>query len=555
MKLSFFIFTFLLGTTSAFSQNFSVQSSEVFKRSRGESVPDLIGVNETGIYLSSFTVKRKYMSKDHGDNMFRLIKYDLNYKEQFSYKYENELNKSEVINIFLVGGKLYLFSFEYEKKQRIYRVYGTTINQDNGKFEAPLKEVTSVISDLEYQAQIVPAVEVLPGSSSFAIYLFYREGKEDMSHIAITDFGLTRTFKTSYKMSAGDEMSSPADIALTNDKGLLLLESNYGPDPNSKKKNTEPVITSFSLSKFSVDGKRVYTNKIKLENKFLIKGKISITSKNELLLAGLFCNSSKLEEITGFVLNKYDVSSGALVNSSEFIPPADIIKNDEARKKVFGRDKTRDAMINNMRTPAIINNPVTNTTLLLTEFFSFNTSEFSTGPSSANDYSTNFTFLNGPLLFVDTDQNNQLSKISSLPKNQVQKMVLSGEYGSSSYTGAEAITTGFAGKSLDLYSSAGIHFYNDKMLILINDNPANGRVIKTTDNAKIIDDLSNSTTFILTYDFATGAITRKQLFNNSGMPIPMVKDSRLVGNDIFLFARLPNMLGKSDYKFIRITIK
>lgn len=555
MKLSFLLLAFLLGTASAFSQNFSVQSSEVIKISRIENVPDLIGVDETGIYLSSFSVKRKYMSTDHGDNMFRLIKYDLNYKEQFNYKYEDNLNKSEVVNIFHVKGKLYLFSFAYEKKQKIYRVYGTTLSKENGKFEAPLTEITSVISDFDRQVQLTPGISLLSDSSAFVISLFYVDGKEEMGHIAIADLGLAKMFKASYKITEGEETSYPADLAFTKDKELLLLECNYGPEPGSKKKSTLPVLTSFSLSKFSAEGKRVSSNKITLENKFLAKAKFRLTSKNELLLAGLFCSSPKLEEITGFLLNKYDVSSGKLVNSSELKPPAEIIRNEEAMTKAFGKGKTRDAMKNNLRVPEIINNPVTNTTVLLTEFFAFSSSWYTTSPAGSNDYSTIFTFLNGPLLFAETDQNNQITKISSLPKNQVQKLVLPKKFGDFDIPGAEGFATEVSGKSLDFYSSAGILFHKNKMLVLINDHPANGKVTKTSDNAKIIDDLSNSATFILTYDFATGTITRNQLFNNKGMPIPMVKDARLAGNDIFLFARLPHLLGKDDFKFIRITIK
>jgi hypothetical protein len=495
------------------------------------------------------------MSTDHGDNMYSLIKYDLNYKELFSYKYDKELNNSEVVSIFFVKNKLFLFSFSFDKKKDLYQVFGTTLNKETGKLETPLKEIVSLNSDFDRQVQLTPNILLLPDSSGFVTSCYYKNGKDEMAQVMITNLNLNKITSASYNYASGDQIFSPVDFVLTDKNELIFLGMDYKIDFGLKKKNTDPFLKAFILKKFSTDGKPLFSNVIKIDNKYLIKAAIKKTETNELLLTGLVCNSRSLEEINGVILHRYDASNGKLISSSELALPAATINNTEAIKKVFGKEKTTDGLLNNLKTPGLFNNPITKSTIILTEFFAFKTTPFATSSGGSNDYSSNFTFLNGPLVFIDADQNFNLSKIYTLPKNQVQKTVLSGYFSDATLHGADAVSAGFAGQSLDFYSSAGILFHNNKMLILINDNPGNNLVTKIGDNAKVIDNLSISTTFVLVYDFTNGTTIRKPLFNNSGQPIPLLKNATLLGNDIYLFARLPHMLGKSDYRFIRISIK
>jgi hypothetical protein len=162
-------------------------------------------------------------------------------------------------------------------------------------------------------------------------------------------------------------------------------------------------------------------------------------------------------------------------------------------------------------------------------------------------------FTNSDILLIETDDQYKINYISSLPKEQIQIFEVPGYV--SPDAGWEEAGTKLSGMSLDFYSSFSVFPYQDKMILLLNDNPANGAVVKQGANVKELMDLSNCSSYALIYDPKTRLFTRKLLFHNSDQPVPLMKNACMVGNDIFLYAREPHLLRKSDFKIIKVSIK
>ena len=61
---------FLLICTSLTAQNFSIKHGEEFKIARGKSIPVLLGIDETGIYMANYRQKRNPKADDFIENIY-----------------------------------------------------------------------------------------------------------------------------------------------------------------------------------------------------------------------------------------------------------------------------------------------------------------------------------------------------------------------------------------------------------------------------------------------------------------------------------------------------
>jgi hypothetical protein len=541
MKSTFLSSFFLFATFFSFCQNFSVQRSEEFKKSRKTSMPDLIGVDESGIYLTTFKVKTKYMTTDHYDNTYTLYKFNLQYKQLFEYEYETNLKKSEVSNILLIKKNLYLFSFLHDLKEKKYTVFGAMLNKENGKIAGELKELFSF--DLSEKDDLTMLFTNPSTDSSRIIITAMHQPKKNVRsalHTKIVDLELNSTGMFYSGSEKQKEVIIPTDIIPA--KGGINIMIAKKDEISSKY---------ITISGFTKEGNKLYNIKVDSTGKHLLNGKATMIDNNTLMFTGLYCTSSMKNEINGVLINKYDVLSGTLISSSSQTLPQGLFKNN-------GKDN--EGIPNTLRLRSVSINPKTNSPVIMAEIFYGNSSTSTDYVTNDNSpvrkikYTTNFTFVNADLMLIETDQNLKISRVITLPKHQTQKWSLSGYYGALS-SEDEGFATMYSGKSLDFYSSYKSFTYKDKMIFILNDHPGNMNVKSSVSTAKPADDLSTSTTFVLTYDFNSGALTRKALFNNSGQPIPVVKDAVLIGNEIFLYARLPHLLGKSEYEIIKIIIK
>ena len=504
-------------------------------------MPDLIGVDESGIYLTTFKVKTKYMTTDHHDKFYTLYKFNLQYKQLFEYEYETNLKKSEVSNILLIKKNLYLFSFLHDLKEKKYTVFGAMLNKENGKIAGELKELFSF--DLAEKDDLTmlftnPSTD----SSRIIITAMHQPAKNIKSalYTKIVDLELNSTGMFYSGSEKQKEVMIPTDIIPA--KGGINIMIAKKDEISSKY---------ITISGYNKEGNKLYNIKVDSTGKYLLNGKATLIDSNILMFTGLYCTSSMKNEINGVLINKYDVLSGTLISSSAQTLPQGVFKNN---------GKGNEGIPNTFRLRSVSINPKTNSPVIMAEIFYGNSSTRTDYVTNNNspvrkiEYTTNFTFVNADMMLIETDQNLQISRVITLPKQQTQKWSLPGYYGSLSNED-EGFATMYSGKSLDFYSSYKSFTYKDKIIFILNDHPGNMNVKSSVTAAKPADDLSTSTTFVLTYDFNSGVLTRKALFNNSGQPIPVVKDAVLMGNEIFLYARLPHLLGKSEYEIIKIIIK
>jgi len=142
--------------------------------------------------------------------------------------------------------------------------------------------------------------------------------------------------------------------------------------------------------------------------------------------------------------------------------------------------------------------------------------------------------------------------VNVIPKNQVETI-----------RARSAATTAAVSYSLHIFISGGLPFYSsfnvapfkNKLIYYYNDNTKNVAVKKVVDKAKSTYNFNKSNCYSLTLDLTSGEVTRKFLFTNEDEPIAMVQHGMLTGNELYLVAYKPSMLGKSTLKLGKITIR
>ena len=548
-----FSFCFFCISIYSFCQNYSVQSSEEMKISRRSSAPQIIGSDETGLYFTTFRTKRKYMTTDYYDKIYSIVKFDYKYKQLYDYEYESNLKGSEVYDIQLIKGSLYLFSYLHDRKGEKFSVFSSLINKENGKLSGELKEIGNFLLDSK---DSYPLLTIYPGPDSSGIILTLSSsfGKKEKINIKTFDLNLNETNNTTIVSQSERELHFVYQVVPVKKDPVLVAETNYEYVQTGKKKKS--VYKDFTLTAYKPSGEKLYSLILDTENRYTLSGRGLINNK-ELIMSGLYSTNRDSKEINGVFINKYDIQQGKLLSSSYQTLSPDILKrvSDKTGGNLKSELETEDAGLSNQfRVKNILINPKTNTPLLIAEFFSVSNYSTSSTFNGKIEYDTYFRFTNAELLLIETNEKYEISRITSLPKKQIERFRLGGFYGSiaSSTTGVSTI---LSGRSLDFYSSFSSFIHKDKLMLIMNDHPANTGVKRQGDNARITDDLSTSSTFVLTYDFSTGLFTRKSLFNNSGQPIPLTKEAMLLGNELFLYATIPHLLGKSDFKIIKITIK
>lgn len=551
---------FLLVFTNLTAQNFSINHGEEFKIARSKSIPVLLGIDESGIYMANYRQKRKGFTADYV-NLYSLLKYDFNSKPVYDYEYNEGLEKSEVSEILLFRKKMFLFSHDFNKKEKSLLIYGTTLNKENGKMNEPLREL---INSSTGEGESLESIFFAPNndSSQIIITVIFSEKESQRVLQLAYSLDLKKIQSTNINVNQPAKYRNLFQIGQTS-SGLTIANIKKFEEQEIGKRRKKNVFTDFSVEAFDGRGAKTYTISPVRENVFVVNQKIYLGG-NDLFIIALYDNSKERKSVKGILLERYDASKGTLLASSLQTLPAELISDTDGKIKEDKKKKDDDAdadngISKNLRIRSFTMNPVTQKAYVFAEMFSIEgmpytstTAATGTIPASSKMY-TRLKFTNSDILLIETDSQFKINHINSLPKKQIQRYDLAG-YASVDDAWEEAGTK-LSGTSLDFYSSFAVLPYKDKMILLMNDNPANGTIVKPGVGAKELNDLSSCSSYALIYDPSTRLFTRKLLFNNSDQPVPLMKNAYMLGNDIFLYAREPHLLKKSDFKIIKVSIK
>lgn len=532
------------------AQNFSVQFGEENKIKRSESAPKLIGGDKSGLYFANFKVKQKYLTSDRFDRIFSLIKYDLSFKEVFDYEYDNNLKGTEVQELQLIKGSLYLFSYLHDIRNKRFKYYIAKINKDNGKIVGELKEA----GDFELEKKdAYPVLTVMPSYDSLSIVMTVKafSGKKGNTDLKIFDLNLNETFSISFDPSTGGDRIIHQAFPI--DKNRVVVTESF---ENLSLPGQQITFANFSLSSYESNGKKIFSTNLE-SGETGILGCKGFVDNNQLVLAGLISAGRFSRLIRGVFVNKYNMQTGEAISVSRQDISENIIKSNDDKTSVKPDEKGTtqvSGLSGQFLIKNILMNPKTNSPVIIAEIFSYSQYINQYFENNRLKTDTYMTFTTGDILLIQTNEKCEIKTVTTIPKKQIEKLKISGN-SSVVQTGSQGASTILSGRTLDFYSSFSSFIIKDKLIIALNDNPGNQAVKKQGDNFKPITDISTSSLFMIAYDLVNGTTTRKSIFSNSGQTIPLIKEAMLIDNQIYVYGTLPHILGKSDFRIVRVTVK
>ncbi|MBS4065208.1 MAG: hypothetical protein KGZ74_11650 [Chitinophagaceae bacterium] len=546
MKSTLLCFIHIFLCVYSTAQTFNLKSSPEFKISRIQSIPNLIAVDESGIYTTSYRDKIIYMNYFTNQKIYTLTKYDLNFTETYSYEFKDESGKYRFEKFLHFKNRLYIISYIYKQKEKSFTIYGAEINKSTGKLVNDFTELLSVDADLKKSGFDIEANVAKDSSTIQVVVNIKDESTQQQISYCVIDEGLKLKYKGFLPPMERSDVYRIREIHI-DDNSVYLYASLY--KFHNEKRRRANIFSHFLIEKFDTRGKKIFTINTDSKERHVLSQKTVVLNNKEISVTGAYSKNQESNEIVGLFLEKYDLETGQIISTSKKDLDNGLI--DQIRKRMIltssgvKDEKKEEGLPNYLSIQNIIVNPQTSKLLVIGELLS---RYVTTGPQFSI-----VTYTAGDLFIIEEVDQNGLS-VTTLPKKQIQKYQFNGpivEFAQST----EDINYELNNKnSLDFYISYTHFIYKGNLILFLNDHPGNTNIKAATEKINEAADIRASNFNVLTYDLTKHQFNRKNLKSNNEAPIPLINSGSLIRNEIIFLSRQPRFLGKLEFNFIRITV-
>lgn len=567
MKKYFLLFLLtVLGTTLS-AQNSTVTWGENLKIKRGTTELNIITADNTGVYVQEGGVRYFTIGLQNMTGV-KFRKFDKFYNEVYEEDYKQELKGKELNRIVPFKNRLYIFADDYDKKEKRFITYAAEIDKNSGKLKGDWKEIVMIHRENrsdDYEFTIVPSAD----SSSMVLVADISNKDFASIKVLVMNEALQQQSSTDIKLEFPKDKYSLQEVLFTPDKKILVSGKVYE-EVEFKKKRTRLMFKKLTIEKFNLAGKKELDLPTASGGKLMISAKLIQNKKGDLFICGFYSNDAKTKEINGLLVNRIDLSNGNILLSTDkpidksmigmFDDDVDDDKDAETKQTKLASQKAKtDDEMDGFSSDFLFRKAYVgqdNSLLLIAEKFRFY--RYTTTESSYNGQRwsyrtvTVYQYTSGDLLTIKIGDDGTLKWVNVLPKNQVESIRARGP----AMTTSVSFNTGiFISGGLPFYSSFNVVPFKNKLIYYYNDNIKNGAVKKVNDKTKTTYNFNKSNCYALTLDLTSGDVERKFLFSNDDEPIAMIRHGMLSGNELYLVAYKPSMLGKSTLKLGKINIR
>jgi hypothetical protein len=236
------------------------------------------------------------------------------------------------------------------------------------------------------------------------------------------------------------------------------------------------------------------------------------------------------------------------------------IKEAKKAAKKAKEDDDADELPNSFVIRTVDINPADNSYIITAEVskytsYTYTSSSYTNGRWSYRT-TTVHRFSNNDILMINADKDAQIKWLNAIPKSQLEEVRSSNNSGAGISFYRDFSGYFASGGGMPYYSSYTSMLKNNQLIIILNDHASNnvsaqyGDKVKTVSNFK-----SKSNTYGVAVDLATGKIARKFISANSEDLILMPRHSYVVNSEVFIPSMRPKMLGKTELKMAKITVR
>ncbi len=555
---------------------YKITWGEEMKLKKGTADLDIIAADNTGLYFTEQRRAKTMFSIGAPPSSYKLYKMDKNFGEVFDKEYKRELKGLDFQSFQTMGDDIYMFATDYEKKARLFKVYGAKVDKNSGDLAGDFNELGSYELESKRDDYDMKVSSIHGGSAFLMVSNISAKDRVSIA-VCLLDKNLKKKESTVINLSFEPSLYQLEDVQFTKSNKIILLGKEFEETQIGKKKRKRLVFKQYVMAIYNADGVKEKDVVLDADSRYIISGKLIEQPNGELLLAGFYSDSPKKEDLNGFYINKVNPEKGELllssykeINSSmlgkgyeDAADDDDETKESKKQAKKAKDDDEEEEFPNSFIIKSVDINPVDNSVIITSEVsrYSFYSYTSSTYNNTTRTWTRTTTyvhrFTNQDILVINADQGGNIKWLNALPKSQVEEIrTTSNSYGSGwsySYDRSGYFVT--AG-GMPFYSSYKSLLHNNNLVLIMNDhtsnnvNPEYGDRVKTVYNFR-----KRSNAYGVSIDLASGKMTRKIISSNNEETILMPRHAFVVNNELFVPSWRQHVMAKTELKFAKISVK
>ncbi|MBL7746611.1 MAG: hypothetical protein JNM19_04245 [Chitinophagaceae bacterium] len=437
--------------------------------------------------------------------------------------YETSLNKL-IGDRFFEGvhslkGRIYLFTSDYREKKKKYVLFGIELDKATGNpvgTEKTVQEYERHTNWDEYTLRILPDAD----SSRFIITGVNDNKEDDIFYVTVTDPDLnTQAFVKADPRIPETQHYKLQDVLVESNNNVTLAGQHFDIVRNAKGVTWQP--KGYHLFRFDSKGKKINDTYFKIENKFPAEIKLYKINQS-LVLAGTFYEDEAKPAIKGCFLARLNPEnlSTAAISFQAF-----------TADQLFNRDLDASfAGLGSFYFHHVVYHPGLQKFYFFAEnfhvgltadtyFYQLVTYGGEGGVSRKTDSWKNadtYTYHCGDILVMEANASDlQVNRHYLVPKRQLERLTENLETG---YPGIRDAAWNkqpneylFPLTAAPLYSSYGLHWVNDKIYLLYNEQP---RKKESAQDKDFVLAFKNTPLTAAVLDLKSGTVTNLKLKDN-----------------------------------------
>jgi len=555
---------------------------EEIKLKKGTADLDIVTADNTGLYFTESRVKMTgyfVIGASYGTSI-KLMKLDKNFAGVFDKEYKRELKGLDFQSFQTLGNDLYLFATDYQKKEKLFNVYGAKVDKMTGELAGDFMELGSYQLESKKDDYAMKVSPVLNGTAFLMVSNI--SGKEKVTlGVHLLDKTLKRKESAIIDLSLAPDNYTLQDVQYTKNNKIVLLGKEFVETQYGKKKRKRLVFKQYLMGIYNSDGKKETDVAMDADNRYIISGKLIEQPTGEMLLAGFYSDAAGKGDLNGFYINKVDPEKGTLLLSSYkeinsgmlgkgFIDETD--DDDKSRQekqqaKKAKEEEEEEEFPNSFIIKSVSINPADNSIVITSEVskyahYSYTTSNYNNATRNWSTTTTNVhRFTNEDVLVINADKDGNIKWLNVLPKSQVEEVRTSNTSHSRIYMGGGNFNSGMTdyfatAGGMPYYSSFSSVINNNSLVLILNDHTSNNVNAEYGDKVKSVSNFRRkSNVYGISIDLASGKMTRKLIGSNDEETILMPRHAFAVKNELFIPSWRQHVMAKTELRFAKIVVK
>jgi hypothetical protein len=318
MKRMLGLATVMLVTLIVNAQSsYKINWGEEIKLKKGTAYLDIVAADNTGLFFTETRRKMKayfVIGASYGTSI-KLMKLDKNFGEVFDKEYKKELKGLDFHSFQSLESDLYMYASDYEKKDKLFKIYGAKVDKNSGDLPGDFIEIGSYALESkrdDYELKVSP---VLNGKNFLVVSNI--SGKDRVSlGISVLDKNFKKKENTIINLSFDPHLYQLEDVQYTRNNKIILLGKEYEEAQYGKKKRKRLVFKQYVMGIYNTKGEKEKEVVVNSDDRYVITGKLIEQPDGEMLLAGFYSHAAKMDDLNGFFINKVNADKGELVCGS-----------------------------------------------------------------------------------------------------------------------------------------------------------------------------------------------------------------------------------------------